>query len=123
MNALTLDIRTAAAAAKKTARGVRAEAFTRRAARRTATLFTFVLRALSDWWSARREASRLSGYSDRMLKDIGVSRAGIEWVVRHGRDENPAPEPQRPIYTDKWSIENEVHPERASLMGDIRASG
>jgi hypothetical protein len=56
-------------------------------------------------------------------EDIGVSRAGIEWVVRHGRDENPAPEPQRPIYTDKWSIENEVHPVRASLMGDIRASG
>ena len=111
MNALTLDIWSAAAVAKKaSARCVQAEALTRRAVRRRATPFTSVLRALSDWWSARREASHLSGYSDRMLKDIGVSRGSVDWAVRHGRHENPAPEPERPIYTDKWSIENEVHP-------------
>ena len=110
MNVLTPDIRTAAAA-KKAARGVRAEAFTRRAAPRRATLFATALRALSDWWSARHEASRLSGYSDRMLKDIGMSRGALEWAVRHGRAEEPEEQrPERPIYADKWSIENEVHP-------------
>ena len=105
MNALTCDIRCVAAAAKdapapKVAR-----------ARRTETPFAAPLRAFADWWSARRDAARLSAYPDRMLSDIGVPRGAIEWAVRHGRDEKLTErDAERPIYTDEWSIQNEVHP-------------
>ena len=32
-----------------------------------------------------RAAARLAAMDDRMLKDIGISRGEIEYVVRHGR--------------------------------------
>jgi uncharacterized protein YjiS (DUF1127 family) len=37
-------------------------------------------------WQTARDLRRLSGMSDAMLHDIGVSRGGIEAAVRHGRD-------------------------------------
>jgi uncharacterized protein YjiS (DUF1127 family) len=33
----------------------------------------------------RRALRRLSAADDHMLKDIGVSRGDLEWLVRHGR--------------------------------------
>ena len=38
------------------------------------------LRALHGVWKARREITRLSELDDRMLKDIGVQRADIDWA-------------------------------------------
>jgi uncharacterized protein YjiS (DUF1127 family) len=102
MNALTHDIRSAAATAK---------AVSAPPVQESATFFGAALHALASWWRARRDATRLSGYPDRMLKDIGMARGGIEWAVRHGRDEDAEDRPAKdPIYTDKWSIQNEVHP-------------
>jgi uncharacterized protein YjiS (DUF1127 family) len=52
-----------------------------------------VLAAAGKWWRAyivrraRNAAVReLHALDDRMLRDIGVSRSEIEWVVVHGRD-------------------------------------
>jgi uncharacterized protein YjiS (DUF1127 family) len=102
MNALTHDVRSAAANAKA-ASALRAQ--------ERATFLGAALHALAIWWRSRREATRLSGYSDRMLKDIGMARGGIEWAVRHGRsDEDAGDPPADPIYSDEWSIQNEVHP-------------
>ena len=103
MNALTHDIRSAAATARV--------ASARDRDRPTRAFFAGALHALTSWWSARHEAARLSGYPDRMLKDIGMARGGIEWAVRHGRDEDAEDRPAKdPIYADKWSVQNEVHP-------------
>jgi uncharacterized protein YjiS (DUF1127 family) len=69
------------------------------------------LRAIARWWEIRRAIARLSRCPDRMLRDIGVSRAGIDWAVRHGRrEESRARRSEDAIYTDEWSIQNEVHP-------------
>lgn len=38
---------------------------------------------VSDWRAARS----LQRIDDAVLKDIGVSRGGIDWTVRHGRAE------------------------------------
>ena len=52
-----------------------------------------VLAVAGKWWRAyvvrraRNAAVReLHALDDRMLRDIGVSRSEIEWVVVHGRD-------------------------------------
>jgi uncharacterized protein YjiS (DUF1127 family) len=37
-----------------------------------------------------RAAAELGGMTDRELKDIGVHRSAIDWVVTHGRDGQPA---------------------------------
>jgi uncharacterized protein YjiS (DUF1127 family) len=37
------------------------------------------------FWQARRATRKLEGLDDRMLGDIGISRADIDRVVRHGR--------------------------------------
>lgn len=44
-----------------------------------------LLHTLVRWWRIRREIARLSAKPDSMLKDIGVSRGGIAWLVREGR--------------------------------------
>jgi uncharacterized protein YjiS (DUF1127 family) len=38
-------------------------------------------------WSARRQ---LLGANEDLLKDLGVSRCGVEWAVRNGRDNDRA---------------------------------
>ena len=50
--------------------------------------------ATAGWWRAyaeerrRRQAmAELHGFSDRELKDLGVRRSEIYWVVHHGRVE------------------------------------
>jgi uncharacterized protein YjiS (DUF1127 family) len=78
MNALTHDLRTAAANA---GRQTRPEAPMRLRRSRLAT----ALHALLSWWRERREVARLSAFPDAMLKDIGVSRGGIPWAVRDGQ--------------------------------------
>jgi uncharacterized protein YjiS (DUF1127 family) len=45
-----------------------------------------VVRKFIERWNERRAIDRLSAYPDAMLKDIGVSRQEIPFVVRHGRD-------------------------------------
>src|SRR5262245_17692757 len=57
------------------------------------TLAEAVLAAAGKWWRAyniRRAhiaaARELHALDDRTLRDIGVSRSEIEWVVGHGRD-------------------------------------
>ena len=57
------------------------------------TLAKAVIAAAGKWWRAytirraRIAAIReLHTVDDRMLKDIGLSRSEIEWVVVHGRD-------------------------------------
>jgi uncharacterized protein YjiS (DUF1127 family) len=32
-------------------------------------------------WKARREVTRLAGFDDFMLADIGISRADVEWAT------------------------------------------
>jgi uncharacterized protein YjiS (DUF1127 family) len=34
-----------------------------------------------------RDLATLRGLSDRDLQDIGVPRSGIDWAIRHGRDD------------------------------------
>jgi uncharacterized protein YjiS (DUF1127 family) len=84
MNALTHDLRVAAATARNgepatTGWNVRANA------RDRFLSLEKILHALACWWHVRREIGRLSSYPDRMLKDIGVSRGGIPGAIRHGR--------------------------------------
>jgi uncharacterized protein YjiS (DUF1127 family) len=54
--------------------------------------------AATRWWCAhaerrrrRRDMAELLGFSDRELKDIGVRRSEVYWVVYHGRE---LPRPQ-----------------------------
>ena len=52
--------------------------------------------AAAEWWRGYAERRRLrqamaelQGFSDRELKDVGVRRSEIYWVVHHGRVEPP----------------------------------
>jgi uncharacterized protein YjiS (DUF1127 family) len=36
-----------------------------------------------------RERWQLLGADEGLLKDIGLSRCGVDWAVRHGRDTDP----------------------------------
>jgi hypothetical protein len=52
----------------------------------------------------------------RVLKRLGSAMAELVWrsaavATRYGRRKTgPAVEETAPIYSDKWSIQNEVHP-------------
>jgi uncharacterized protein YjiS (DUF1127 family) len=85
MNALTHDLRLAAKAANQSESPLRRS-------RLGAILHAVVAaaKAVDCWWSERRAVARLSSYPDAMLKDIGLSRGGIDWAVRHGHREEPA---------------------------------
>lgn len=37
---------------------------------------------LWDHWLARRSVRRLAGYEDRVLRDMGIERADLEWATR-----------------------------------------
>jgi uncharacterized protein YjiS (DUF1127 family) len=41
-----------------------------------------------------RVTRRLLAADDAMLKDIGISRGDIEWMVRHGRRPGPRHHPE-----------------------------
>ncbi len=44
-----------------------------------------ILRKIFDWWRLSKAAAELNELDERMLRDIGVSRADIGRVVRFGR--------------------------------------
>ncbi|MBL8790608.1 MAG: DUF1127 domain-containing protein [Rhizobiales bacterium] len=46
--------------------------------------FSTVLGRIGEWMRHRRDARALEGLTDDQLKDIGLSRAEIEGVVRFG---------------------------------------
>jgi uncharacterized protein YjiS (DUF1127 family) len=89
MNALTLDLRIAAAKKIDPATPDATPA-----AQSSFPMLGKMLRSLACWWRVRREIGRLSSYPDGMLKDIGISRGGIPWAVRYGR-RYPARETRR----------------------------
>lgn len=41
--------------------------------------------AVREWWTTRAAAQRLHAMDDRMLADIGLTRADIDRAVRKGR--------------------------------------
>ena len=42
-------------------------------------------RTYRQWYERRAAAHHLAGLDDRMLRDIGISRGEIEWVISAGR--------------------------------------
>ena len=57
----------------------------RQATRAAARIVALMLAPLAEAYRARRDAARLMGMNDDLLKDIGVSRGEIETLVRTGR--------------------------------------
>jgi uncharacterized protein YjiS (DUF1127 family) len=49
------------------------------------TLGTRLARNLADEWFLRSAIHELHQLDDRTLADIGITRCGIEYAVRHGR--------------------------------------
>jgi len=43
------------------------------------------------WRERRRAVDELLNLDDRMLRDMGVNRAGVYFAVDHGREDIPAP--------------------------------
>jgi uncharacterized protein YjiS (DUF1127 family) len=41
--------------------------------------------ALAGWWRRRQAIRQLSATADFLLRDMGLTRGGIESAVRHGR--------------------------------------
>ena len=50
-----------------------------------------IVQGLSAGYRLRNDIRALQQFDDRMLADIGVSRHGIDWVVRNGRPAPKAP--------------------------------
>ena len=44
-----------------------------------------LMRMVVDAWRVRRAMAQMSALDDRMLRDLGLDRAGIEHAVRFGR--------------------------------------
>ena len=44
-----------------------------------------ILRKIHDWWRLGKAAAQLNELDERMLRDIGISRAEIGYRVRFGR--------------------------------------
>jgi uncharacterized protein YjiS (DUF1127 family) len=61
----------------------------RRLAIRLAAAFVRFCQALALRWQRVRAAAELRAMSDRELKDLGVDRSSIDWVVAHGRNDRP----------------------------------
>jgi uncharacterized protein YjiS (DUF1127 family) len=60
--------------------------------------FALIGRGLFGWvgawraWQARKRAiAELGSMDDRMLRDMGLGRAGIIYAIDHGREDIPAP--------------------------------
>jgi uncharacterized protein YjiS (DUF1127 family) len=54
-------------------------------AEKTPSAFTGALQRFSRWRTNRRAIRTLSGLSDAMLSDMGLTRGMIGGAVRHGR--------------------------------------
>jgi len=47
--------------------------------------------AYRNWQAHRRAVAELNELDDRTLRDLGVNRAGLDYIVDHGREDVPAP--------------------------------
>jgi uncharacterized protein YjiS (DUF1127 family) len=75
-------------------RNLRAAAFTdafRATVRGLGRLGTGLIAAWKEWRAHRRAVSELLSLDDRTLRDLGLNRAGLGYVVDHGREDAPAP--------------------------------
>lgn len=43
------------------------------------------LRSLARWFRLRRCRTQLNGLSDHLLRDIGISRGEIDYVIQYGQ--------------------------------------
>jgi uncharacterized protein YjiS (DUF1127 family) len=62
----------------------------RHLAMRLAAALIRYCQALALRWQRVRAAAELGAMSDRELKDLGIDRSSIDWVVAHGRGDRPA---------------------------------
>jgi uncharacterized protein YjiS (DUF1127 family) len=62
----------------------------RRLAMRLAAALIRYCHILAVRWQRMRAAAELGAMSDRELKDLGVDRSSIDWVVAHGRGDRPS---------------------------------
>jgi len=42
-----------------------------------------MLQLIKRWLNAKKAETELQCLDDRMLKDIGINRGDIKWIVRH----------------------------------------
>jgi uncharacterized protein YjiS (DUF1127 family) len=50
---------------------------------------TWNLARLWDHWLARRSVRRLASYEDRVLNDMGIDRADLDWAARDLAQRDP----------------------------------
>jgi uncharacterized protein YjiS (DUF1127 family) len=60
-------------------------AHVRQVTRAAARIVALVLRPLAEAYRARRDAGHLMGLNDDLLKDIGIARSEIDFIVGTGR--------------------------------------
>ena len=68
---------------------------------------------VQDWYQAATERRELLAMDDRMLRDIGISRADAEQIAEHGyrSEEQPAPgepAPVAPHVIDRAAVEQAI---------------
>lgn len=56
-----------------------------------AAIFGRVRKSWRDWKARERAIGELMTMDDRSLRDLGINRAGVFYVVDHGREDVPAP--------------------------------
>jgi uncharacterized protein YjiS (DUF1127 family) len=71
-------------------------------------------------WNERRAIDRLAAYPDEMLKDIGVSRGELPFVVRCSRDRDKAR--RHPVSSGRTRTGGNVAPLRAGAAGGARTA-
>lgn len=59
-----------------------------------AGLMRWMVRKIRQRIEIWRVTRRLQAADDAMLKDIGISRGDIDWMVRHGRRPGPRHHPE-----------------------------
>lgn len=75
-------------------RAIRAESYAaafRGLAKIVRTAASKVAAAYRNWREHRRAVAALNELDDRTLRDLGVSRAGLDYIVDHGREDVPTP--------------------------------
>ena len=75
-------------------RQLRAEAYgaaLRSVGEAIAANFARVGKSGRDWKARERAIGELMTMDDRSLRDLGINRAGVSYVVDHGREDVPAP--------------------------------
>jgi uncharacterized protein YjiS (DUF1127 family) len=54
-------------------------------------VFAHLGKSWRNWQARRRAIDELMTMDDRSLRDLGINRAGVFYVVDHGREDVPAP--------------------------------